>query len=38
VLEKRAGQQSAWCRKTCGWGANRAQILAMGCSTRKLAS
>jgi hypothetical protein len=30
------GQQSAECRKTCGKGAKRTQILAMGCSTPRL--
>ena len=33
----RGGQQSAGCRKTCGQGAKRTQILAMGCSTPGLA-
>src|SRR4030095_13786210 len=31
------GQQSTGCRKTCGKGAKRTQILAMGCSTPGLA-
>jgi hypothetical protein len=30
-----AGQSYAGCRKTCGRGVKRTQILAMGCSTRK---
>jgi hypothetical protein len=29
-------QQSAECRKICGKGAKRTQILAMGCSTPML--
>ena len=36
-LERWKGQQSARCRKTCGRGAKRTEILDMGCSTPKLA-
>src|SRR4051794_3928717 len=34
--EGRGGQQSAGCRTTCGRGAKRTQILAIGCSTPEL--
>src|SRR5262249_6363178 len=31
------GQQSAGCRKTCGKGVKRTEIILMGCSTPRLA-
>ena len=36
-LERRESQPDAECRKTCGRGVKRTQILGMGCSTPVLA-
>ena len=37
ALERREGQQSVRCRKTCGRGAKVTEILGTGCSTLRLA-
>ena len=37
VLERREGQRSVRCRKTCGRGAKVIEILGTGCSTLRLA-